>query len=474
MVNSCSLVLKRQLRTAAGLLLTAGVLGAQPGIAQTAFQQGTLAVVRHGDRAGTTAPTGTVPVAIDEYTTAGTLVRSIDLPVTDAGTNFGYVGSSIRSNSDGVAGISPDRSKLSVAGFNLTTGNSNPNGSTAARVMAIVTANGAVATSAALLGASNPLRCSMVSNAGGLYYAFGAESTGLVYAPTATAVTPPMATPLASATAVLPTVSFKKMNIYDGNLYFSTTSNGTLTAGAKIRRFTGVPTAASTAIDLPGLPATSVMPVASSFVMFDINPAIPGVDLLYYSDDATASVINKYTYNGTSWIARGTFTVAPGLGDGLVRDLTGRLENGQPVLYGVSYTSLYKFVDAGAYTAAANIMQTIPVDNATGSVFSFRGISFSPGTREAIALSTASPQLAREITLWPNPATAEVQVSLPASLACEAIQASVLNALGQTVANHPLSAGVVRRLPLPGLAAGVYTVRLETSAGVVIKRLICQ
>ena len=460
-----------QVRKTTGLLLLAGALAAQSAAAQTAFQQGTLTVVRYGDRTATTTPTGTLPIAIDEYTTAGTLVRSLDLAVANAGPNFGYVGSAIRSNADGVVGISPDRSKLSVAGFNLPTGDGNPNGSTAARVMAIVTANGAVTTSSALLGAGNPLRCSLVSNAGGLYYAFGAESTGLVYTPPATATTPPVATPLASATVVLPTVSFRKMNLYDGNLYFSTTSNGTLTSGAKIRRFTGLPTAAATATDLPGLPPTSSGAAASSFVMFDINPAIPGVDLLYYSDDASASVLNKYTYNGTTWTARGTFTVAPGLGDGVVRDLTGRLENGQPVLYGVSYTSLYKFLDASLYTAAVAITQTIPVDNAPGGVFSFRGISFSPGTREAIALGTASARLAREITLWPNPATAEVRLGLPASLARESVRVSVLNALGQTVAAHTFAAGAARVLPLAGLAAGVYTLRLETSAGTVSKRL---
>jgi hypothetical protein len=472
MVHINSFFSRNSVRPATGLLFLAGSLAAHLASAQVAFQQGTLAVVRHGDRTATAVPNGTLPAYVDEYTTTGTLVRSIDLPVADAGSNFGYLGSSVRSNADGVVGISPDRSRLSVAGFNLAAGNGNPNGSSAARVMAIVTANGAVSTSVALIGSANPLRCSMVSNSGGLYYAFGAESTGLVYAPATAATTPPVATPLASATVVLPTVSFKKMHIYDGNLYFSTTSNGTLTAGAKIRRFTGVPTTAATATDLPGIPATSVSPAASGFVMFDVNPAIPGVDLLYYADDAAATVINKYSYNGTTWVARGSFTVAPNMGDGLLRDLTGRLENGQPVLYGVSYTSLYKFADASTYTTAANITQTILVDNAQGGVFAFRGVSFSPGTREQITLGTASAKLAREIALWPNPAANEVQLSLPASLERETMQVSVLNTLGQKVAARSLAAGAVRVLPLAGLAAGVYTVQLHTSAGTVTKRLV--
>ncbi|GAB3862408.1 hypothetical protein GCM10028822_43090 [Hymenobacter terrigena] len=436
------------------------------------FTQGTLAVARYGDRTGAAPTSGvTLPAALDEYTTTGTLVRSISIPVADAGSNFGLTGSAVRSNNDGVMGISPDRTKLSLAAYNLPPGTANAaSASTASRVVAIFDAQGNINTSAGFSSTTNPLRTSLVTNAGGIYVAFGAETAGITYAPAPTAVTPPASV---VPTAVLPLVSAKKMQVYDGNLYFTTSSTGATTSGAKIRRFTGLPTAAATAVDLPGIPATGT-PAAGAFVMFDVNPAVPGVDLLYYTDDVTAgSPVNKYTFNGTTWTARGTYTLT-GVTDGLIRDMTGQLENGVPTLYAVTYTSLVKLADASAYTANISVTKTALVDNLSGGSYAFRGISFSPGTRETIALNTASAQLAQEITLSPNPAQAEVYLSLPATLQRETLAVSVINALGQTVRTQKSTPGAGRMLPLTGLTAGVYTLRLETSAGVVNKRLICE
>ncbi|GAB3586606.1 DUF4979 domain-containing protein [Hymenobacter daeguensis] len=91
------------------------------------------------------------------------------------------------------------------------------------------------------------------------------------------------------------------------------------------------------------------------------------------------------------------------------------------------------------------------------------------------ALGTASVALSQQVALFPNPAHGEVQLSLPASLQHESLRATVLNALGQLVVSRVLPAGAaLRTLPLTGLAMGVYSVRLETSAGIVTKRLICQ
>lgn len=459
------------LRPTSSLLLLSCACFATPTFGQAVpFTQGTLAVVRYGDRTGAAPTTGvTLPAALDEYTTAGTLVRSISIPVADAGSNFGLTGSAVRSNNDGVPGISPDRSKLSLAAYNLPVGTANAaSASTATRVVAIFNAQGSVNTSAGFTSTTNPLRTSLVTNAGGIYVAFGAETAGITYGPAPATATPPVAT---TPTAVLPLVSAKKMQVYDGDLYFTTSSTGATTSGAKLRKFTGLPTAAATATDLPGIPATGT-PAAGAFVLFDVNPAVLGVDLLYYTDDVTAgSLVNKYTYNGTTWTARGTYTLT-GVTDGLIRDMTGQLENGVPTLYAVTYTSLVKLADASAYTASLNVTRTALVDNLSGGSYAFRGISFSPGTRETIVLSTAAAQLAREITLSPNPTQSEVQLGLPTSLQRESITVSLVNALGQTVLTRQTPAGAVRTLSLTGLAAGVYTLRLETSAGPVSKRLV--
>ena len=90
-------------------------------------------------------------------------------------------------------------------------------------------------------------------------------------------------------------------------------------------------------------------------------------------------------------------------------------------------------------------------------------------------LSNSASQLSQQVGLFPNPAHGEVTLSLPAALQRESLPAVVLNALGQQVWTGTLPAGAQQRpLPLAGLAAGVYTLRLATSAGTVTKRLICE
>ena len=89
------------------------------------------------------------------------------------------------------------------------------------------------------------------------------------------------------------------------------------------------------------------------------------------------------------------------------------------------------------------------------------------------ALGTAAASLGQQVELFPNPAHDEVQLRLPATLQREAITVTVLNALGQEVQRRLLPAGAaLRTLPLVGLPTGVYTLRLDTSAGPLSKRLI--
>ncbi len=89
------------------------------------------------------------------------------------------------------------------------------------------------------------------------------------------------------------------------------------------------------------------------------------------------------------------------------------------------------------------------------------------GTKAASAASAA-------MFLYPNPThEGTVSLSLPPTLNQQAIEVSLLNTLGQTVVHQvlPPSANAGRLLPLPGVARGLYTVRLQTSTGVFSQRL---
>ncbi|HEX8330817.1 MAG TPA: endo-1,4-beta-xylanase [Hymenobacter sp.] len=89
-------------------------------------------------------------------------------------------------------------------------------------------------------------------------------------------------------------------------------------------------------------------------------------------------------------------------------------------------------------------------------------------------LGTAPAAISQQVAVFPNPVHGNsVSLSLPATLRQQTVEVMLLNALGQTVARQTLPANTdaVRSLNLPSLALGVYTVRLQTAAGTISKRL---
>lgn len=130
-------------------------------------------------------------------------------------------------------------------------------------------------------------------------------------------------------------------------------------------------------------------------------------------------------------------------------------------------TTFVSLNNAGTAPTASSTTETatISAKPATGQQYSFNFPA---------SLATAAPALAAALALYPNPAQAEVQLSVPASLQAERLSATLLNALGQVVQTTTLPAGAARTLPLAGLAPGVYTLRLDTSAGTIAKRLLVE
>ena len=376
------------------------------------FNPGNLVLTRYGSSTWTGGVTNTVPVSVDEVVpvsgplyTAGQLVRSIAIPTANSGANFGYVGSSVRDNADGAIGISPDRTQMAISGFNLSPNTANANGGTAARVAAIMDADGNLDTRTGFSdGGGRPMRTATVTDSATVYIAYGANSLGLKHASLPATLT---STPQArTGTTIFPTISLKKMAVYENDLYFTQTTNG----NAKVMKMNGMPGSAATPAGLPGLPvmATGVLQ-PSGFVMFDVNPNVPGFDLLYYTDDnatlTNPSTLNKYTFDGTTWTLRGTYSIpttavptATGgtttIADKLLRDLTGTLVRGIPTLYAVSLTSLVRLEDRAVrytlattnFTAAPSITLTslLNAQAAGATNYSYRGVAFAPGTRDSL------------------------------------------------------------------------------------------
>ena len=93
--------------------------------------------------------------------------------------------------------------------------------------------------------------------------------------------------------------------------------------------------------------------------------------------------------------------------------------------------------------------------------------------QQAGVLGAAAAGLARQVALYPNPATTAVTVELPAALRHSPVSATLLDGLGRVVVRQLLPAGAAaHRLPLVAVPAGLYLLRLQTEAGVVVKKLV--
>ncbi|RYY18335.1 MAG: T9SS type A sorting domain-containing protein, partial [Cytophagaceae bacterium] len=157
---------------------------------------------------------------------------------------------------------------------------------------------------------------------------------------------------------------------------------------------------------------------------------------------------------------------------------------------------------AGTYTFTAAQLANLPAgltaylyDAATGSstalsagsVYSFQvsaaqaatpvagrfTLQFSP----AAPLAAAPAALAAQVSIFPNHAHEQVTVSLPGIAGATAVQAELLNALGQVVRRQETAlpaAGTAFGLPTAGLAPGVYVLRLTAGTTLITKRLTIQ
>jgi hypothetical protein len=79
------------------------------------------------------------------------------------------------------------------------------------------------------------------------------------------------------------------------------------------------------------------------------------------------------------------------------------------------------------------------------------------------------------VAVFPNPASKAVGVALPATLSRHAVTAALVDGLGRVVLTQTLPAGLATHtLPLTGVATGVYALRLQTEAGIIVKKLVVE
>ncbi len=342
------------------LLALSSLLLAATTLAQAPFGNGNLVVVRVGT--GAAALSGsTQAVFLDEYTTTGTFVQAVPMPIAASGPNAALTLGGTAS-SEGSINLSGNGQWLTLAGYNLAPGIATPASTASAvtsRVIARVDMNANRDTTTQITNSfSTGTMRSAVTEDGADFWASGSNS-GVQY------VTYGSTTSTAASTGA-PT-NLRMVHIWNRQLHCSSASGtafGVLTVGV------GLPTSPSPITQLPGMPPSGI----STYDCFFADE-----NTLYLSDDgALSGGIRKYTRISGVWTF--AYTLVPS--GTLVRYLTGSVDvlTGQVTLYGTttqtSANTIVTVVDTGpsslltpiATTPVNTVMRGIRLLRQRGSV----------------------------------------------------------------------------------------------------------
>ena len=362
----------------AGVAIFAGLCSfSGPKVYAGAFAPGNLVVERLGDGTTTLGSTA-AQISVVEYNISGGSVQTITFPTTgsnqqtDSGTatSNGYLGSYNGflavpgyNNSAGAASVASQNTK--VTSIIDSTGN-------VANRVAYPTGGPTVTPPSPFSG--NNLRSAIATGAN-TFYAVGNSSgtpnTGGVWYYNGSAFTQVSTSPVSN---------IRNVEIYNGNLYYST---GSGTTGI-YQVGTGLP-------DLSGQTATLIFAATSpsGFVLFDTN-GDGTADLAYVADDGTTTGggLKKYTYNSgtSSWSntwsllvnASNQLQATAGTGYTGIRGLTGTYSGGVVTLYATTTETannrIIQITDSGSTPSSATAVAS------AGANYVFRGVDFGPAS----------------------------------------------------------------------------------------------
>lgn len=327
------------------------------------FTAGNIVVARIGSGSGLSSSNGNA-VSLREYTPDGAPGITLDLP-SAGGPNL-VVGSETRQ-----AGLtrSVDGRYLLLGGFNVAAG--QPTAGTN-RIIGRVDRDGNVdlttSFSSTHLGAE---AIRSVASPSGTAFWFGCGDDKVRYAVLG-ATTP---------THIANVIIARQVSVHNGQLYASGTAGTSTRVVGTIG--SGLPTSGpETFTVLPGL--TSGAPVSiGGFFLADRSSSVSGPDTLYVADEG-GSLLRKYSFDGTTWTARGTLA---GITNPI--SITAVVEETSVTLYVVAGTStnnsLYKLTDSAAYNANISASVGSPLATA-GAGYAFRGVAPAPVAASAVGL----------------------------------------------------------------------------------------
>ncbi len=351
------------------------------------FTAGDLVVLQVGDGKAALSSAATA-VSLKEFNTTDTnqsAVNSIALPTADSGSNQTLTQSGTAA-SEGALNLSADGRYLTLVGYDATPGTANVTGTTSAttnRIVARIDALGIVDTTTRINNAysANNIRSAVTNDGSGFWVA--GPSTGLTFVSYGSAGT----------STTLNALNSRVVNIFNGQLYTSSGSGsnvGVNTVG------TGLPNSGNQATTLlSGLPNTG-NPYA--YVLLDRDAGVAGLDTLYIADQTSG--LFKYSFNGTTWTARGNIA-------GTLTGLTGVINGSNVDLYATNGTSagnsLVKVTDTTAFNANLSGTFTTLATAPTNTIF--KGVAFAP-----VSAAPANPTV--NLSVSPNTGTEAAQTSI--------------------------------------------------------------
>ena len=472
-VGRTGLALTVSLALTGGAAIAVGTVGSSAAWADgstasstTGFTAGDVVVYRVGD--GSTALSGAgAPIYLDEYSPTGTLLNTVAMPATAAGTDNPIVASGSASSEGGLT-LSANGQYLVATGYDAAVGTTGLSSSAAAsvpRTIARVDASGDVDSSTALTDyadGNNPR--SAVSEDGSEFWVGGAAG-GVRYA-TLGATT---STALTASTYK----NVRQLTIADGQLY---TSADPTKAGVTVATVgSGLPTSGTNAVtNLPFASSASapVEPYAYSLLTLGTGSS---PDTLYVADDSLGAVVKYGLVNG-SWVQQGSVAVA-GVTGLTANDASG---SGTVTIYATTSGSsgtggtLYQITDAsgigGTLSGTAAVLATAPAGEA------FRGVAYAPGTvigsGGGNAPTNPAPSISTAYSGLPAAEDDPTNPTLPVTVGDEDFSADQLNVTvsSSNTAVAPLSGitltgtGATRTLTITPGAVGYSTITLTVTA----------
>jgi hypothetical protein len=334
---------------------------------------GNLVIFRAGSGTNALSSTTGNDVILDERTPSGSLVQSIAITATGAGTKLITAGGA---TAEGALSISPDGRWISFGGYSATIpqasslpGTSSATVPRSVGILDTTTGNVTLTTTGTWYNAG-AVR-TVASSDGDKFWTAG-SNTGILYG-TVSGGTGSIVNSSAAGT------NLRVLGQFGSDLYLSTASGTLPTVGL----LGGNPlsgTVPTANLAIPNVPRQGGSPVTSryGFVFLDTNPSVPGIDTMYTVDDsATSGGLWKYSLDLTgTWNAAGSIA---GL-TGQLRGVTGGVSGTNVQLFMTgSANTLWSFTDSGAASSVLSGTLTAFTSLATAATnTAFRGLVLVP------------------------------------------------------------------------------------------------